>query len=1430
MAPSKKKKNSISAAPVDASGICTAIHIRTKLPCTTPRYLSPTAPDGIIPLFCKDHVFECAQLYKKYKQHQATLEMLEDSPPRDLPADLGNNTFEELDGEGPAGRQRALERLERVWGWCRERYNLLDRCITAREIHHEHFYKDTSDFGHQAYLDRLRTNLRVMETALTRLAKRKEFLTFQETTWYMWISKIQADEDARSESERKRVRAAAVLMRQHQTEQLLQLKIEEDRAKLAAENSRELWDPIEYKIQEVRRGYIALLRAQICATNLTDDERAQAKKRAEETKVDIGGDESIGKIQGTREEMIIEHMRKKGMAIPEQDIFKAPYEAYRPAKEDKEDAAARKQAHVESDGENSDEWPNDEEVPHGRHAMVPESIFTMSRTGPVTMDGPGRPKELDNPAVIKLTQDFNAFTRSLRPGTIDFKSTDPQQIELAKTEIRRQVRDIREYMFLRLVISQPSLFRVGLECNSIDEFLHNDSVSNSDLRDLSVALSRCKMESIRDACADYWLNQVMTNPDEVGEESVLEEKEEFPLAQLIPDYKEKAKMREAKLEAKMKKNKKGKGKKVKEEIDIDEPEQLRGENHLKDRVKVCGRWLHNFPAETRLPRRGWYQLGIVAPTLSWNTALSLCNSWDECYELNLLAMSGYFNNLAFNWTGSRDPQYINRTRMMGFLTYHHFPGADQTTVIYPKSTGHGTFHAREARNFVCGCMGRDVEAARRFIAMCATTTSELIVYVKDMCTGKVIYEPPPEQAWLMREKQGRGRIHRVPWTIVQSIDANFRKDMDQLRPWKLQFTDYMEIILADRHPGRNFNHLIGVIIKYLHKAHQHIDLLSIWQPTIEVYQRIAQDEDGKDGPRAQEARSIRRQIRALRKKPELKKLLMEPHPSYYYDSIDEHLDLEIMAFKDPFWKRPENMKESEKQRFLAVQARLDELAEMPDNAGREEMVQLAATMMADHFISHHRKKREREYAYDDEEEGGKLQPLPEPDEIKTLMKQPDVVEDDGDSDWEDEKPDMKRMVEMYEERIYEEAEDLMGLCEDLGDEMHEIEAEHRGFDPRAYEKGRNFMRSLLGKEDTLNQRDRARALRRQKQIMNQANLVIPKNYYYCMLIVDMLWPARIPSPDIKSDNKSFEDLKMGTVFEGIDPKEFTTLREHTLRSKYCGIGRPNQVPPRVHQEWEAFVETEGLSDQGWCKMYNADEIFPKDWVKYILERVFDLWHDGIIRPSYRLACVPAYCGKDVHGHIGMFIDYQLLLDSGQIRLSGEFQDPPPPDYIMKELEAWEEKNPNSCYSLLRMKSSPEYWHTQFYPSDTALTSFVDPRGRIWEFTKYPKDYPGAAAQFHEIVEEVFIEPPNLRRRDRPEEKIRYWTRHRVDVILVMGRTQKECREWTIRTCAYLRKRPVGLDVDFTKSWLGCTAEEIRELAERGWVVEFPDDEPWSDGL
>lgn len=55
-----------------------------------------------------------------------------------------------------------------------------------------------------------------------------------------------------------------------------------------------------------------------------------------------------------------------------------------------------------------------------------------------------------------------------------------------------------------------------------------------------------------------------------------------------------------------------------------------------------------------------------------------------------------------------------------------------------------------------------------------------------------------------------------------------------------------------------------------------------------------------------------------------------------------------------------------------------------------------------------------------------------------------------------------------------------------------------------------------------------------------------------------------------------------------------------------------------------------------------------------------VWHDGVIQPSYRLACVPAFCGTNARGDLGMYIDYQLLLDSGQVRLTDELIEPPPP--------------------------------------------------------------------------------------------------------------------------------------------------------------------------
>ena len=79
----------------------------------------------------------------------------------------------------------------------------------------------------------------------------------------------------------------------------------------------------------------------------------------------------------------------------------------------------------------------------------------------------------------------------------------------------------------------------------------------------------------------------------------------------------------------------------------------------KIRVKVCGRYIYNYPSEKAMLRGGWLHFSIIAKGSSLFDAMTLCRNWDEFYELTMLASFQYFpaSNWA-TWVGDRKRQQM----------------------------------------------------------------------------------------------------------------------------------------------------------------------------------------------------------------------------------------------------------------------------------------------------------------------------------------------------------------------------------------------------------------------------------------------------------------------------------------------------------------------------------------------------------------------------------------------------------------------------------------------------------------------------------------------------------------------------------------------------------------------------------------------------
>lgn len=76
---------------------------------------------------------------------------------------------------------------------------------------------------------------------------------------------------------------------------------------------------------------------------------------------------------------------------------------------------------------------------------------------------------------------------------------------MTNDEIETAIKDVREIkllLFCRLLLAQASLLPAALRASSVDEFLNDAEIVDSDLRDICLKLEDPSLQQIRDACAD----------------------------------------------------------------------------------------------------------------------------------------------------------------------------------------------------------------------------------------------------------------------------------------------------------------------------------------------------------------------------------------------------------------------------------------------------------------------------------------------------------------------------------------------------------------------------------------------------------------------------------------------------------------------------------------------------------------------------------------------------------------------------------------------------------------------------------------------------------------------------------------------------------------------------------------------------------------
>jgi hypothetical protein len=174
-----------------------------------------------------------------------------------------------------------LETCREVHAYLFSKYQLLDRVIRARKLHHSRFFSLDMDYGHAKFLDSLQGQKASTLKALERLERRTAQVMFQKKKWFKWVRECQDEEEQTREKEQKKVKLEAAMFRKYwkATEmRLREMKQKEQKLRDEAyleqvykerlaereangghqeDDDNEMdWDPIEDVLEDNRASYV----------------------------------------------------------------------------------------------------------------------------------------------------------------------------------------------------------------------------------------------------------------------------------------------------------------------------------------------------------------------------------------------------------------------------------------------------------------------------------------------------------------------------------------------------------------------------------------------------------------------------------------------------------------------------------------------------------------------------------------------------------------------------------------------------------------------------------------------------------------------------------------------------------------------------------------------------------------------------------------------------------------------------------------------------------------------------------------------------------------------------------------------------------------------------------------------------------------------
>ena len=541
---------------------------------------------------------------------------------------LANQSFEDVDSE---------EILRELYDHLFLKNALFERVIRARKLHHSRFFSLNLDYGHQHYLDTLSNRKFIVLRALERLERRTAEVLYKKTKWFSWVRQVQDLEEAQRESEKKRIKREAALFKRHAKDRKLRmrdLRAKEDakrseafleeayKERMSEEEENAHWDPIEDVIEDERGNYIDLIKHILL---MTDDTSGNQETNGPNS-ASIGSADAEPSTESKAPRVSKKARKSKQKAVTNDPDRHLP------------DKAAHDTA---------------SQVRH----RLKEGV-KLSYAGGMHIAG-----TIDNPVQLK-------------DRTAPYPDEEIDQL-------LQDMAEVKHLLFCRLLLAHATVLPAAIDANNVENFLNNKDVTDADLRDLAIKMDTPGLQEIRDACADLGRGEEEDNEDASGSAKedcevdklaaemrrtrVFEEMKRFQrkntrqnkqLPETWAPEREKQthyhKMLQQRFEGQSIPEDKGKT-----WIDFGELDDEGKSKSKKLRVKVCGRYIYNYPSEKAISRGGWLQFCLIAKDSDLHDAIKLCRHWDEFFDLNILANFQYFPAANWlRWKGDRMRQQL----------------------------------------------------------------------------------------------------------------------------------------------------------------------------------------------------------------------------------------------------------------------------------------------------------------------------------------------------------------------------------------------------------------------------------------------------------------------------------------------------------------------------------------------------------------------------------------------------------------------------------------------------------------------------------------------------------------------------------------------------------------------------------------------------